>query len=596
MKLPYGLADFRRLITEGYVYVDRTRFIPVLEMAGSALLFVRPRRFGKSLWLQTLRAYYDLRLEPEFERLFGHLAIGAAPTPLRNRFFVMAWNFSLVDATGDVETIRRRLNAYVNHEIETFLSEHRGLLPEPVKIEPDAVLSLGNLLAAIRQTLHRLYLLIDEYDNFANELMVADESRYGSVVRADGPFKPLLKAVKWAMEGQGLERLFITGVSPVVLSDLTSGLNICRNVYLEPELNELCGFGEIEVAGLLASAVGELRARTHADVPAVEKVLEVMKTWYDGYRFAPEVQTAIYNPTLVLSFLQHFLKDGRFPRQLLDTNLAVDEEKLRHLGKIAAGQRLIVEALQTAEPIEVSELRERFSLADLLDREQQDQAYAASYLYYFGLLTLVGETERRKLLLAPPNLVVRTLYAQHVRRWLVPAEPDRHEAEKIVEDFLAGGEIGPLARFFERKILAVFSNRDYRWMNELALKAAWIAFLFDDRTHVMASELELGRGHADLCLLRRGDLADVDVADFLFELKYVPLETLGLGGAELRRYDERQLSELRAVRSALDHAMRQLEGYRAASLEMRGNPARLRSFAIVAVGFERLVTIELEQT
>jgi hypothetical protein len=267
MKLPYGIADFYSLVTSGYVYVDRTAYVRVLEDMGRSLLFLRPRRFGKSLWLQTLATYYDLRRAGESRRIFGDLAIGRDPTPLAHRYFVMAWDFSNLKPQGTVEEIGRRLDQYVLGTVEAFVADYRDHLPGPVEIQEDPVRTLENLLSAIRQTSHPLYLLVDEYDNFANEVMVVSEESYRGLVHSDGPLKALFKWVKAAMAGRGLERLFITGVSPVVMSDVTSGLNICRNVYLDSRLNGLCGFLEAEVRDLverLLAAAGE-RAQPGVD-------------------------------------------------------------------------------------------------------------------------------------------------------------------------------------------------------------------------------------------------------------------------------------------------------------------------------------------
>ena len=175
-------------------------------------------------------------------------------------------------------------------------------------------------------------LLIDEYDNFANEIMMSDEGTYRRLVHADGPFKRLMKQVKTATEGQGIERLFLTGVTPVVLSNLTSGLNIAKNVSLASDLNALCGFTEEEIRGLLERLADERSAQAGGDF-SVDEALEMMRTWYNGYRFAPASGQQVYNPTLALYFIDHLQREGTYPRQMLDTNLAADENKLRFLAR-----------------------------------------------------------------------------------------------------------------------------------------------------------------------------------------------------------------------------------------------------------------------
>ena len=253
MKFPYGVSDFYQMVTEGYFYVDRTDRIPLLEDLGKQLLFLRPRRFGKSLLLSMLENYYDVAKADQFERLFGDLAIGRAPTPQRNQYFVMRWDFSMVAAYGDANEITQALHDHVNSRIARFAECYRERIASPIEIHSDnAIASFESLLTAIASTPHKLYLLIDEYDNFANELAMGGQptgkQRYDALLRGEGALKTLFKAIKGAASGFGLDRVFITGVSPVVLSDLTSGYNVSEMITLQPEFNDLCGFHEAEIA------------------------------------------------------------------------------------------------------------------------------------------------------------------------------------------------------------------------------------------------------------------------------------------------------------------------------------------------------------
>ncbi|TVR63915.1 MAG: AAA family ATPase, partial [Candidatus Competibacteraceae bacterium] len=235
MKFPYGLSDFATLIQEGYFYQDRTDRIPLLEEAGRQLIFIRPRRFGKSLLLSMLEHYYDVNRADQFEALFGSLAIGRNPTPLRNRYFVMKWDFSLVKAQGDVKDIEAALHQHINDRIAKFQWSYADRLTTPIAIHPDnAISSWESTLTAISETSHKLYLLIDEYDNFANEVLMTGRKQeyYETLLYGEGLLKTVFKAVKAAAGGLGLDRVFITGVSPVVLSDMTSGYNVGENIYL----------------------------------------------------------------------------------------------------------------------------------------------------------------------------------------------------------------------------------------------------------------------------------------------------------------------------------------------------------------------------
>ena len=350
MRIPYGVADFRDLRCDDALYVDRTDRIALLEDLGKALLFLRPRRFGKSLWLSVLENYYDLRTADEHGMLFGDLAIDrSGGTPSAHRSFILRWDFSKIDPdpprgsadpAGDVrhERIGQELRAYLNMTIEVFQRQYREHLPEILELGSDPFLNIERLLSVIHGTPYRLYLLIDEYDNFANEVLVNSEEAYRDLVHSDGPFKYLFKWIKGLMAGAGLERLFITGVSPMVMSDITSGMNIADNVYLGSALATLCGFTHEEVVELLERLHGEQGEPSWA----VDEAVEMVREWYNGYRFVPTADparaTAVYNPTLVLYFLQHLQREGRFPRKMLDANLAADEGKLDYLARARPGE------------------------------------------------------------------------------------------------------------------------------------------------------------------------------------------------------------------------------------------------------------------
>ncbi|MCP4593532.1 MAG: AAA family ATPase, partial [bacterium] len=587
--LPYGIADFQALIRDGYVYVDRTAHIHDIEDLGRHILFIRPRRFGKSLWLQTLAAYYDLRTAGAHEELFGHLAVGKDPTPNAHRYFVLKWDFSEVQSRGSVDEIARSLGGYINTEFESFLIDYRDYLPQ-VTLRDDARHTFIAVLAAIRQTPYPLYLMIDEYDNFANEIMVRDKSVYSELVHGVGPYKELMKSVKSATQGRGLERVFATGVSPIVMSDLSSGMNILTNLCQRRELNALCGFTEGEIKALLE----QIRALSDPPVPwTVEETRRTIRDWYNGYRFSPRSEEQVYNPTMTLYFLDHLRRDQESPRELLDDNLAADEDKLRFVARIVSGQQALLDLLQKDEPIEIPKLAGRFTLAEMLERSSYDRTFLASFLAYFGMLTIKAEATGVSLRLGPPNMVVRRLYVDQVLHFLLPSGGDRSAAWDHARAVLLRGEIGPLLTFVEEKLFPVMSNRDYVFMDEHSLKMVFLALLWSECSHLL-SEPELNRGYADLCLLRRPDRRVGDTYDLVFEFKYAKLGDLGKTGVELRQMERQELAELSLVEELFAAAEAQLGRYREALEELHGETLRLRTYAVVALGFERLVARELE--
>jgi len=403
-KFPYGFSDFYLLRTENYFYVDRSSHIRLIEEAGHQLLFLRPRRFGKSLLLSMLENYYDVAKAAEFERLFGDLAIGKNPTPKHNQYLVMKWDFSHINSEGSIEQIQQRLNRYINRCIQDFADHYQTLPLKKIHIEPtDVIDSFLSLLNAVRQTPYRLYLLIDEYDNFTNNLMMGqgqtDPASYKTWLSTEGSFKALFRAVKSASSGNGLERVFITGVSPVLMSDITSAYNVAKNIYQEPEFNDLCGFQEGEIQTVLtqiASICGFGEEKIH-------EALDMVRTFYDGYCFSQFGSKDIYNPTLVLYFFESFQKGCRYPAQMLDGNLAMDLNKLTYLSRLPNGRAIIWQALNETSPLVLSLLANRFSVDQMLKTTQSNQ-FIVFLLYYLGILTLDGETALRKLRFKIPNM------------------------------------------------------------------------------------------------------------------------------------------------------------------------------------------------
>nr|VFJ62166.1 MAG: PD-(D/E)XK nuclease superfamily protein [Candidatus Kentron sp. DK] len=589
MKFPYGISDFDSLISEQYHYVDRTGHIPRLEEAGKQLLFLRPRRFGKSLLLSMLENYYDINKADRFEALFGDLAIGQNPTAEQGRYFVMKWDFSGVSAEGDSEEIKQNLYRYLNARISGFGDYYQEMLPDVIQINTDdAQASFQSLLNTIRKAGHSLYLFIDEYDNFANELMIGhrtgEKSRYQALLSGEGVLKALFKAVKASAGTQGIGRVFITGVSPVVMSDLTSGYNVAEDIYLLPHFNDLCGFREDEIAAMMARIARECELTpSHVD-----DALSTMRTFYNGYCFSSETTDRVYNPTLALYFLKSFHRDCRYPKKILDSNLAMDRGKLHYISRLPEGGRLIIAALAEETPITLPELADRFGVEDML-RAPKDTSFVASLLYYFGVLTHGGMTPFGELILRIPNLVIRRLYAESIRELFLPDGKDGDMARRVAKTLYQHGDIRPLCDFMEQKYFKVFSNRDYASANELTVKTLFLSLLFDDSLYIMESEVEIERGYTDLTMIIRPDMRQYRVLDILIEFKFVSLKEAGLEGRALEEMAEEALRALPAVQEKQRDAEEGLARYREKLDRKFGDVLRLKSFSVVAVGFERLV-------
>jgi len=589
-KFPYGISNFHRLITEKFFYVDRTSHIRLIEDAGDQLLFLRPRRFGKSLLISMLENYYDVAKADEFEKLFGDLAIGKNPTPNHNKYYVMTWDFSMVESQNVVENMRKALHDYINNQIKRFAKRYQKYLPYSIEInEQNAVYSLDSALIAIQATPYRLYLLIDEYDNFANDVMMAktisDTKYYEALLSNEGSLKALFKAVKSAAGGRGLERVFITGVSPVLMTDITSSYNVATDIYLAPKFNDLCGFTEFEIKDILNQIV----KKCSLPEDRLKLALSIIKAFYDGYRFSEMAKEDIYNPTLALYFLTHFQEYCEFPRMMLDNNLAMDRNKLGYISRLLKDDKLLFQALNENPPLSLLELANRFGLQDMLSSTAKDDGFIISLLYYLGILTFNGENELGELRFKIPNLVVRKLYVERLFENFLPEDTERYLVHQQAKDFYQSGDLQPICDFMEQRYFRVFDNRDYKDANELTIKTAFLTVLYDDVFYVMDSELPLERRYADLTMIIRPGRRKSPIFDFIIEFKYLKIGDSGVSGERARELSIDEIKNLAPVKQKFDEANVQLFDYQKRLESKYGDELRLKLISVVAIGFERVV-------
>lgn len=595
LKFPYGISDFQEIITQGYFYVDRTALIQQLESVGKQILFLRPRRFGKTLLLSLLENYYDINRTEQFESLFGGLAIGKTPTTLHNHYLILRLDFSTVEGKGDYQQIRRSLFDHINTQITNFLRNYQSLLQYQVNIDSDnALASLADLASAVSQTPYRIYLLIDEYDNFANEVLMASSGsgrgRYEELVKGEGLYKTVFKVVKSLSSGMGIDRVFITGVSPIVMADISSGYNVAENIYLMPEFNALCGFTEAEVGATLE----QVATACNLSAAQQQETLALMRTFYNGYCFERDLTERLYNPTLVLYFLKSLQQYCKYPDELLDNNLAMDRTRILYVSQLQGAEDLVELALNEGSELTVASLAHRFGVTEMIEDEKSSE-FLLALLYYLGVLTLDGRTEQGELRLRIPNLVIRRLYAERLRDQLLPTGKAQDAGKRAAKALYQQGELQPLCTLVEEKILRTLDNRDYLHANELTIKTAFLSLLFEDHFYIVDSEKALERGYADLSMIIRPDMRHFKLFDILLEFKFVKLGELTIHKDEVKAKNEAELRQLGQVQDKLAEARTQLQRYRVALANAYGPSLRLRTFAIVSLGFDRLIWEEISQ-
>ncbi|MDM8537576.1 AAA family ATPase, partial [Desulfobacterales bacterium HSG17] len=544
MKFPYGICDFREITMKNYFYCDRTDKIPLLEK-GKYLLFLRPRRFGKSLLLSMLANYYDAAKKHEFEGMFGNLKIGKNPTELRNSYFILRWDFSCIDSSGSVKDIKKGLYNHINSRIKGFIKYYEDYNLKGIDINPDdALVSIDSLISSIRMTDYPIYLLIDEYDNFANQVMMGvrrtKQELYGALVYEEGPLRTLFKAVKSSASESIFDRIFITGVSPVVMSDITSGYNIAKNIYTRAQFNDICGFTEEEIKKALKSIAEECGL----DKEKIYEAAGLMKTYYNGYKFAHKALQFIYNPTLSLYFMDYLYEDCEYPDEMLDSNLATDDAKLEYIAKIPAGRQMLLELLRENRSIDIPKLTSRFGISEMLKDNSKNNDFMKAFLYYFGVLTVLERTKKGEIRLKIPNLAIQGFYADKICQMLLPEPAIRDHGKNAAKKLYEDGKMQPLCDFIEQYYFKVFSNRDYIWANELTVKTAFLTLLYNDILYIMDSESELDRRYADLTMIIRPDMRQFEILDILIEFKYVKLKDAEISGEQAGKLTKDELQNI----------------------------------------------------
>jgi hypothetical protein len=296
---------------------------------------------------------------------------------------------------------------------------------------------------------------------------------------------------------------------------------------------------------------------------------------------------------MVLYFLKAFQRDCEYPRQILDTNLAMDKGKITYISRLPHGEQVVLDALSEETPVAVPELAYRFGVQDML-YTIKDNTFMVSLLYYFGVLTLTNQrTEMGELVLKIPNLVIRRLYVERIQEMLLPDFVTKDEAQNVARSFYQNGHLQPVCEFIEQRYFKVFDNRDYRWANELTIKTAFLTLLFNDTFYIMDSEPVLERTYADLTMIVRPDMRQYTLLDVLIEFKFVSLNELGLNGEQVRQMNTDELSALPPVKKRLKEANTKLTEYRLILEAKYGKILRLRVYSVIAIGFDRLVWAEL---
>ena len=492
--VPYGVADFATVIEQNLYYVDKTMFIPELEKQPRNLFFIRPRRFGKSIFLSMLYSYYDCTQSHKFQSLFGNLWIGQHPTPLQGKYQVLFLDFSQI--TGNIDKLETKFNSYLSINLDAFVrqySEYYQAEMEEILAQEDFEEKMELIFKAAKAHQYHLYLIIDEYDNFTNVILnERGEKVYHAITHADGFYRDVFKKFKG-----NFERIFMMGVSPVTLDDVTSGFNIGWNISIKPEFDEMLGFSTTDVVEMFTYY------KEHGSIPAdsdIDAIVNDMKPWYDNYCFAKQAlkkKTRMFNCDMVLYYLRNYMDSGCPPEEMIDPNTRTDYGKMKKLlqfDKLDGERKGIIRKIAEEEQI-VTQLYESFSAYQIPKAE-----IFPSLLFYYGMLTIKG-TRGSKLILGIPNNNVRKQYYGYLEEeYQAKAYVDVNQLTDYYYDMAYDGKWEEGLRFMADAYAKVSSVRD-GIEAERNLQGFFMAYLNLNDYYITAPELELNHGYCDFFLL-----------------------------------------------------------------------------------------------
>ena len=494
-RLPYGINDFEAVMEQNQYYVDKTMYLPLLENQPSNIIFIRPRRFGKSIFLSMLHAYYDCSKKEKFQTLFGDLWVGKHPTPLQGKYQILHLDFSYVG--GSIEKLEENFNMYLRVKLDGFMRVYQEFYLADFKEKFFKSDSAAEKLALLQdETATKgipLYLIIDEYDNFTNTVLNEQgEKVYWAITHADGFYRDVFKKFKGMFE-----RIFITGVSPVTLDDVTSGFNIGWHISTKPEFNQMLGFSQEEVRKMFAyyKEVGGIPATSD-----IEVMIDEMKPWYDNYCFskkALETQSKVFNCDMVIYYLRNYMDYGQAPDLMIDPNTRTDYNKMKkllQLDKLDGDRKGVIRTIAETGQI-VTTLEETFPASRLTNPQT-----FTSLLFYYGMLT-IKDTFGDMLILGIPNNNVRKQYYGYLL--------EQYQEEKFVD-------------LTQMKILFTYMALEGKWRDALEamakayedvssvrdgiesernLQGFFMAYLNLNNYYYTAPELELNHGYCDFFLL-----------------------------------------------------------------------------------------------
>jgi hypothetical protein len=505
--IPYGIADYGIIRRENYYYVDKTPYLERIQEAGRYLFFIRPRRFGKSLFVSVMEAFFDVLHRQRFDDLFKGTWIYDHPGDERGKYLVLSLNFTAVDSAAD--NVETSFLKYIQGAALSFMRKYadyllldREYFVKTVKESRSPSDIVAAIVRLCRDSGQKLYVIIDEYDNFANTILsTAGKGAYQKLTHGEGFFRSFFNVLKSGTSGLDapITRLFLTGVSPITLDDVTSGYNIGKNVSLEPDFSRMLGFTRQDVADMIEyyRQAGKVHHQT-------DELMAILEEWYDHYLFCEEDDIRLFNADMVLYFFDHYLTRQKLPADLVDRNVRIDYGKLRYLilTDSGRGQKRAVNGNfeRLKEILEqdrtTAKLEKGFSLDEIMNTDN-----FVSLLFYFGLLTIDG-VDKDRLVLKIPNETIKRLYYDYIKKGYRETDIfdlDLSQYSDLISDMAYEGKWQPFFDYITGLMRDSLSLRDLI-SGEKSIQAFLNVYLGLSNLFIIHAERELNKGYADLLM------------------------------------------------------------------------------------------------
>lgn len=549
-KLPYGVSDYERIVDNNYYYVDKTPYIEQLEnLAEPYIMLLRPRKFGKTLFTSTLENYYDIKKADKFEKLFKQTYIYNHQTPQKNSYHILRFNFSGIDTSDENSTMKGfkeksiiSIKRFVDiYGIDFYINEAQS-----------AEAMLASIFEAFRSQKEgqKIYVIIDEYDHFANELLSFNTNKFKELVAKNGKIRKWYEILKEGTESV-VDRIFITGVAPITLDSLTSGFNICSDKTLDDRFNKMLGFTKEELKKLMKDQ--------EINNEKIDKLMPILKENYDGYKFSTTAKEQIYNSNMCLYFINEYKShEDTVPKRLIDMNIASDYSKLSKMLELCQSENRIdiLKKTISGEGV-ITNITEKFN-----PEVEFGEKEFISMLFYLGYLTIVGE-KLEKPELNIPNKIMKELYSDYFVDTLTRKTNlriDESDYNKMLEEIAFEGRIDTLVNLVQ-KYLSNLSNRDFQRFDEKYIKLIFYCISMNLKLFSVKSEMEVHRNYPDLLLIPVDKTKGYK--SVMIEFKY------------LKKEEENKLQEKQ------QEAKEQIKRY--AEFEEIKTVEGLRKYAIVAV-------------